>query len=65
MDSETNLEWWGYLHKNGRYQVKRYLNNYSDIYDAKQSPFIKDAAGPFHARDREDALKITKNLIPK
>ena len=36
MDSETNLEWWGYLHKNGRYQVKRYLNNYSDIYDAKQ-----------------------------
>lgn len=55
----TKSLWWGYLHTNGNYQAKRYLDEL-DIVEARQSPFVSEIVGPFEAKDRDEALSITK-----
>ena len=55
-------EWWGYLHINGSYQVKRYFDR-EDICEALISPFVVTASDSFLAKDREEALKIVKTIL--
>jgi len=54
--------WWGYLHTNGSYQVKRYFNK-RDIDEALESPFVVSVSGVFLAKNREEAFKILKTKI--
>ncbi len=55
--------WWGYKHKSGTYQVKRYFSQ-QDIDEAIESPFCeKVSLGPFMAKNREDALVQLKYII--
>ena len=62
---DKNL-WWGYVHTTGTLQAKRYFEPL-DIDEARESPFVQEAFGPFPADDREEALKIvaTKAGIPQ
>lgn len=48
--------WWGYVHENGTYQVKRFFSR-EDLDDARSSPFVDKVVEPFDALNREDALK--------
>lgn len=54
--------WWGYLHTDESYQVKRYFD-VRDINEALKSPFVVSASEPFLARNREEALKIIKTKL--
>lgn len=54
--------WWGYLHINGKVQVKRYWDE-RDLKDARESPFVKELIEPFSANDRADALEKIINKI--
>ena len=47
--------WWGYLHKNGTLQVKRYFGKL-DIIEAIESPFVSQVSGPWECDSREEAL---------
>ena len=53
------MKWWGYIHTNKSIQVKRFFG-IGDIIEAKGSPFVKRAYGPFEANDRDDAIKYIK-----
>ncbi len=62
MNQETTNEekeswWWGYKHKNGHIQAKRYFSH-NDIDEADESPFVLDTYGPFKAYDRDDVIGI-------
>jgi len=50
-------QWWGYLHTNGKVQVKRYFDA-RDLSDAEESDFVQRITQPFDADDREEALEI-------
>lgn len=50
-------KWWGYIHVNGNIQVKRYFGA-DDLYDAEESPFVREVFGPFKSSGREEALKV-------
>ena len=54
--------WWGYLHTNGSYQVKRYFDK-RDIDKALESPFVISVSGAFNAENREEALQIIKTKL--
>jgi len=54
--------WWGYLHTNGNIQVKRYFEPL-DIEEARESPFVSRAAGPFEADGREDAIRQVRRAL--
>lgn len=51
-----NNWWWGYVHENDSFHVKRYWD-IKDIQEAKASPFCKVVYGPFKARNREHAAE--------
>ena len=54
------MKWWGYFHRNGSIQVKRFFD-VRDIEEAAESPFVLNIVNPFEAEGREDALvKMTK-----
>lgn len=58
-----DLLWWGYLHINNNVQVKRYFDK-RDIEEAFVSDFVnKVTDNPFPAKNREEALKICKELL--
>lgn len=54
--------WWGYVHKDGSYHVKRFFDK-EDLKDAEISPFVEQVIQPFDAQDREDALKKLKEKV--
>lgn len=60
----TKTQWWGYKHKSGTYQAKRYFGQ-QDIREAQESPFCVRAVGPFMAKDREDALAQVEALCTR
>jgi hypothetical protein len=62
LNSEGELEWWGYLHSLGTYQAKRYFGPL-DIKEANESPFCVKVVGPFMAKGRMEALEKIKELI--
>jgi hypothetical protein len=59
MENHTKHLFWGYLHTSGTLQAKRYFDH-RDLREAQESPFCEQVVGPFHASDREEALKIVK-----
>lgn len=50
------FEWWGYKHKNGSIQIKRFSSE-ADIEDANESPFVVEVYGSVWAKSREEALE--------
>jgi len=59
---ENTNTWWGYVHKNGTVQAKRYFGP-EDISEAEESPFCVEIVGPFEAYDRDDAIAIIKQKL--
>lgn len=53
--------WWGYKHKNGSYQAKRYWSQ-EDVDEAYASPFCVRVFVAFPADGREDALIQIQSL---
>lgn len=62
METVPKNLWWGYLHINGTLQVKRYFGR-EDLFEAQESPFVDRIAGPWPAKDRDDALEILKEVL--
>ena len=56
LEPVPTLQWWGYLHIDGGLHAKRYFDE-RDTNEARESPFVDIAVGPFDATDRDDALK--------
>ena len=54
------LKWYAYKHVNGELHLKRYWNDYGDIIEARESPFVAEVTEPFDADTRE--LAIAKGL---
>lgn len=54
--------WWGYKHINGSFQAKRYLDPL-DIYEAQESPFVRNVVGPFESGSRDEALKLVEEKV--
>lgn len=50
------IRWWGYKHRSGTLQVKRYFEPL-DIEEALASPFCESVHGPWEVNSREEALK--------
>lgn len=48
--------WWGYVHKNGTIQVKRFFDS-KDMREADESPFCLRTYGPFKCFGRDDAIE--------
>ena len=59
---EVMNKWWGYIHINGKIQVKRYFSE-MDIEDAEESPFVSKVFRPFDAKDPGDAIKQIKERM--
>lgn len=57
------MKWWGYLHVQGRIQVKRFWDCYLPIDDAISSPFVAQVIFPFHADSRDEAIEYCKNFL--
>jgi len=58
----SDLLWWGYRHTEGTLQAKRYFEPL-DIQEARESPFVQSAYGPFKAEGRDEALKILEQHV--
>lgn len=56
----TKLDWYAYKHVNGTLHLKRYLGDYGDISEAKDSPFTTQVTEPFEANQRSEAEDIMK-----
>jgi hypothetical protein len=56
--------WWGYLHSNGKIQVKRWFGDHKDYTDdCEGNDFVQEVVRPFEAETWEEAEKfITKQL---
>ena len=50
--------WYAYLHVNQTIHVKRYMGDYGDIQEARDSDFVVKVTEPFEAKNRENAIKI-------
>lgn len=48
--------WWGYEHINSMVHAKRYFDE-KDIFEAKESDFIKNVSTRFWASSRKNALE--------
>lgn len=57
------IQWWGYEHINGSFQVKRFFNDNKDLLEANESPFVKQISNVFYAKNREEALIILKQEL--
>lgn len=51
------IKWWGYLHTDGSVHVKRYFGP-EDLVEARESPFVRSAYGPFDAENHFNARDI-------
>ena len=54
MSEENTFKWHGYIHSNGKIQVKRFFSR--DDIDTS-SPFVLKYLPPIKARDRDDAIR--------
>ena len=56
------IQWWGYQHTNGSLQVKRFFS-WEDISEARMSPFVREAYGPWNVENHEGALEKLRECI--
>jgi hypothetical protein len=55
----NEIMWWGYLHSNGKPQLKRWFGDHKDYDDdCRDNPFVLRVVRPFPADTREEAEKI-------
>jgi len=55
----NDLMWWGYLHVNGKVQVKRWLGDHADYTtDCVGNKFVQKVIKPFKCESREEAIGI-------
>lgn len=55
----SDIMWWGYLHQNGKIQVKRWFGDHKDYTeDCEGNDFAVRVVKPFAADSREEALRI-------
>lgn len=55
----TGTWWWGYLHQNGKIQVKRWFGDHQDYTDdCEGNEFVVSVVPPFKADTHEEAGKI-------
>ena len=54
--------WWGYEHTNGSLHTKRYFDE-RDIDEARQSPFVREAYGPWECTTKERADQMLRDDI--
>jgi len=54
------MKWWGYIHKSGSLQVKRFFDK-RDLEEAYESPFVEWVFGPWECEDRNEALEKLRN----
>jgi len=63
---DYKLMFWGYLHSNGKIQVKRWFGDMEDYTtDCENNEFVKLVVPPFEASSREQALEILKTRLDK
>lgn len=53
------LKWWGYVHQNGTFQLKRYFS-IIDLDEARESPFVDKVYGPWEVETREEAVDMLR-----
>ena len=62
----TKIEWWGYLHSNGKPQLKRYFGDPRDYTeDCENNDFVLKVVYPFEADTQENAWEILLNKLGK
>ena len=58
------LQFWGYLHSNGKPQLKRWWGDHKDYTDdCIGNPFVIKVVKPFEAENYEEAMKILMKEI--
>lgn len=56
--------WWGYLHQNGKIQVKRWFGDHKDYQDdCIDNPFVVQVVEPFEAKNAEEAYMIIERKL--
>ena len=55
-------QWWGYMHTNGKLQVKRFFSQ-EDIIEARQSDFVEYIVGVVEADSHEEAEELLKKGV--
>lgn len=55
---------WGYLHANGKIQVKRWFGDHKDYTeDCEGNDFVQRVVKPFEAASREEAIEIIAKAL--
>jgi hypothetical protein len=62
---KNKLQWYGYQHINDTIHLKRYMNDYGDIVEARASDFVKHCTNSFYADTKKEALHILRRKIIK
>ena len=58
------IKWWGYLHSNGKAQLKRWFGDPRDYTeDCLGNPFVLKVVTPFEADSREKAMEILEKKL--
>lgn len=62
--SYSDVMWWGYLHRNGTVQVKRWFGDHRDYTeDCENNPFVIRVVPPFAAETKEEATEYIANYF--
>lgn len=62
--TEPKIMWWGYLHLNGKPQLKRWWGDHKDYRDdCIGNPFVLKVVAPFEADTYDEALTILKQRL--
>lgn len=66
MKDENKTWWWGYLHSNGKAQLKRWFGDHKDYTeDCEGNDFVVRVVKPFVADTNEEAwAKLMAGLKP-
>ena len=62
MNTEHNIQWWGYLHTDDSLHVKRYFSS-RDKEEAYESDFVMSVHGPWEVSSKERALDKLKESL--
>ena len=58
------IKWWGYMHTNGKVQIKRYFSKL-DLDEAHESPFCHLISDVVEANDRNEAETLIRKELGK
>lgn len=62
----SDIMWWGYLHQNGKVQVKRWFGDHKDYTeDCEGNEFVQKVVPPFSAASQEEATEIIIKELQK